>query len=102
MSGCAGSEPYVLQVLGNSMNPEFEEGEVIVIEPGQCTEPGAFVVALHGGEYVFRQLLVDNQDLFLRALNEEYPILKIEDESQIKGRIISKSSGNGRRRKSYL
>ena len=102
MSGCASSEPYALRVLGNSMTPEFEEGEVIVIEPGPCIEHGAYVIALHDGEYIFRQLLVEHQDLFLHALNEEYPTLKIEDRNHIKGRIISKSSGNGRTRKSYL
>ena len=102
MSGCAGSEPYALRVLGDSMNPEFEEGEVIVVEPGRCTENGAFVVAIHDGEYVFRQLLVDDQELFLRALSGGYPTLRVEDRHQIKGRIISKSSGDGRRRKSYL
>ena len=33
MSDCAGAEVFALQVLGQSMAPEFEEGEIIVIEP---------------------------------------------------------------------
>lgn len=102
MTGCAGSEPFALQVLGNSMQPEFEEGEIIVIEPGRCCEHGAYVIAMHEDEYIFRQLRVENSVFYLKPLNDAYPTLKVEDSNLIKGRIISKSSGRGRDRKSYL
>lgn len=102
MSGCAGSDPYVLRVLGDSMAPEFTEGEVIVIEPGSSCETGSYVIALHEDEYVFRMLSIDNDQLYLRPLNTDYPAIKIDYKSQIKGRIISKSSGKGRQIKSYL
>lgn len=102
MNGCAGSEPYALQVLGNSMHPEFVEGEVIVVEPGFCSEHGAYVVAMHKGEYIFRQLIVDDRNMLLRPLNDTYPTLMIDEKEMIKGRIIAKSSDRGRRRKSYL
>ena len=32
-SNCSSAEPYALMVLGDSMLPEFEEGEIIVVEP---------------------------------------------------------------------
>ena len=34
MSGCASAEPFALQVLGNSMSPEFSEGCVVIVDPG--------------------------------------------------------------------
>ncbi len=102
MSGCAGSEPYALRVLGDSMAPEFTEGEVIVIEPGVSCETGSYVIAYCQDEYVFRMLSINNDQLYLRPLNDDYPAIKIDDKSQIKGRIISKSSGKGRQIKSYL
>ena len=102
MTGCASSEPYALRVLGNSMDPEFKEGEIIVVEPGMCCDQNAYVVALFEDEYIFRQLRVENNDLYLQPLNDSYPTLRIDNRSLIKGRIISKSSGRGRERKSYL
>ena len=102
MTGCAGTEPYALRVLGNSMYPEFEEGDVIVIEPVPCFDHGAYVIALYEDEYIFRQLKSRDNDLYLEPLNHAYPALRVEDKNLIKGRIISKSSGRGRKRKSYL
>jgi Peptidase S24-like len=48
---CAGGESFALRVLGHSMAPEFNEGEIIIIEPeglarATCspgtTRPGSF------------------------------------------------------------
>lgn len=102
MSGCAGSDPYALQVLDDSMDPEFLGGDVIVIEPGKCNEDGAYVIALHNGEYIFRQLRKDMHRLYLHPLNDAYPTLAIADSETIKGRVVSKSSAKDRKRKSYL
>ena len=101
MSGCEGSEPFALRVLGDSMEPEFNEGEVIIIEPGMACQNGAYVMALHDNEYVFRQLLIKQDQCYLKPLNDRYPMIQARRE-QIKGRIISKSSGKGRQTKSYL
>ena len=32
-SGCGASEPYALQVTDNSMEPEFPEGCIVLIDP---------------------------------------------------------------------
>ena len=45
MSDCAGAEVFALQVLGQSMAPEFEEGEIIVIEPEGALRDSSFVLA---------------------------------------------------------
>ena len=102
MSGCAGSDPYALIVLDDSMYPEFLSGDVIVIEPGQCNEDGAYVIALHNGEYIFRQLRIETQHVYLQPLIDVYPTLLIADGTMIKGRIVSKSSAKDRKRTSYL
>ena len=102
MSGCADSEPYALQVLGDSMQPEFDEGEVIIVEPGNCIQQGAYVIAMHDGEYIFRQLFVKDDELYLKPINDFYPTLKIDSVDSIKGRVISKSRGAGRQTKTYI
>ncbi|MBT6786684.1 MAG: S24 family peptidase, partial [Acidiferrobacteraceae bacterium] len=48
MSSCASNEPFALQVLGDSMAPEFKDGCVVIVEPGGSVCDGAFVVAEHG------------------------------------------------------
>jgi SOS-response transcriptional repressor LexA len=84
------------------MEPEFAEGEVIIIEPSVVVEDGCYVVALHDGEYLFRQLRIQNGRWFLNPLNQQYDVAEIPGGSAIKGRIISKSNGRGRQCKSYL
>ena len=53
---CSGGESYALMVLGDSMAPEFVEGEVIVVEPEGLAGDGSFVVAEVAGEPIFRRL----------------------------------------------
>ena len=45
LSSCASSEPFALQVLGNSMEPEFPNECVVVIEPNDECRSGAYVMA---------------------------------------------------------
>lgn len=102
MSTCSGNEPYALRVLGDSMEPEFKEGEVIIIEPQVTAEEGDYVIAVHDNEILFRELSLINDHWYLRPLNNQYPTVEISPAGSIKGRIISKSSGKGRQTKSYL
>lgn len=99
--GCAANEPFVLQVLGDSMEPEFTHGAVIVVEPGGVLESGRYVVAAHDGGYIFRQLIIDEGRWMLRALNDDYPSIEIEGASAIKGVVIQKAGRRRRERKHY-
>ena len=68
MSDCSGAEVFALQVLGQSMAPEFDEGEIIVIEPDGALRDGSFVLALLDGEWLFRQLRREGDGWRLHAL----------------------------------
>ena len=57
-NACSSGEPYALMVLGDSMLPEFENGDIIVVEPEGLARDDSFVVAFHNEEYTFRQLLI--------------------------------------------
>ena len=86
-------------VLGDSMEPEFVEGEVIVIEPEGLATDGSFVLAQLAGEWIFRQLLRRGEGWRLQALNPAYPAADIPDLAAVKGVIVQKSKP-GRRRAS--
>lgn len=100
MSACSGTEPFALRVLGDSMSPEFEDGAIIIIEPGTSVEHGCFVIAEHDEEYLLRQLFKDNEQWVLKPLNENYPALEISGLAAIKGRVIQQ--GNRRNRRCYI
>lgn len=98
--GCSSGESFALMVLGDSMLPEFAEGEIIVIEPDGLAGDGSFVFARCNDEWIFRQLARDAAGgWLLRALNPAYPEIPIADLSAVRGVIIQKSKP-GRRRAS--
>lgn len=101
-SSCSGSDPFALQVLGDSMLPEFKEGDIIVIEPDGVIKDGSFVFATHDGEYIFRQLKMDGDKYYLVALNDAYPILEIPGLEAVHGVIVSGGGTRRRDRKSYV
>ncbi len=98
VDACSSGESFALMVLGDSMLPEFSEGEVIVIEPDGLAAHGSFVLAW-ADEWIFRQLVRDGEGWRLHALNPAYPDIPIPDLSAVRGVIIQKSRP-GRRRAS--
>jgi SOS-response transcriptional repressor LexA len=94
---CSGGESFALRVLGDSMAPEFVEGEIIIIEPDGALRDGSFVLAQANGEWIFRQLARAGDGWCLRALNPAYPKQALCDLSAVCGVVIQKAVP-GRRR----
>lgn len=75
---CTLHEPYALQVLGDSMEPEFPDKCVVVIEPTDHHQAGMYVFAEVEGVRWFRQYTVDEQGVeSLVALNDRYPSIDL-------------------------
>ena len=102
-SSCEDKEAVVLMVLGDSMAPEFVEGEVLVVEMKAPADHGAFVVAEIPVEgFIFRELVRDEQgDWKLHALNPVYPPIAIEGLEVIKGVVTQKRMPGGRKAVKY-
>ncbi len=66
------------------------------IEPDGVVKNGSYVFAVHEEEYIFRQLLIENEQYFLKPLNEKYPMIKIAGLDVIQGVITQRA---GKRRK---
>jgi len=98
-SACSGNETFALRVLGTSMEPEFLEGEIILIEPDGLLRDGSFVLAQHEGEWIFRQLCQQANGWVLHALNPAFADRSLPDLSMVRGVIIQKALP-GRRRAS--
>ncbi len=101
-SACASGEPYALMVLGDSMLPEFNEGEIIVIEPEGIARDGSYVIAFVNEEYIFRQLVQHPEGWMLKPLNPVYPNIPIDGLDVVKGVIIlKKKPGKRSEQKTY-
>ncbi len=100
---CESAEPFALMVLGDSMLPEFAEGEVIIVEPEGLARDGSYVVAQHDGEPILRQLVSRAGGWWLHPLNPRYPDAELSGLEAVRGVVIQKSRpGSRRSRKTYV
>jgi SOS-response transcriptional repressor LexA len=99
LEACSGAEAFALMVLGDSMAPEFNDGEIIVIEPDGATRDGSFVLAFVADEWTFRQLRHDAEGWSLEPLNPAYAGTRLPDLAAVRGVVIQKALP-GRRRAS--
>ncbi|WP_246610364.1 S24 family peptidase [Comamonas fluminis] len=80
-------ESFALTVRGNSMEPDFKEGDVVIIDPSIKPRPGSFVAAKNGREeatfkkYRPRSIDVLGNEIFeLVPLNEDYPTMRSSEQ----------------------
>ena len=69
LASCSASEPFALRVIGDEMAPEFEDGHVIIVDPGGRVADGCYVIARQGEAMIFRQLRVEGDRWRLHALD---------------------------------
>ncbi len=96
-SSCEGAESFALRVVGQSMTPEFDDGDIVIIEPDGLVEDGSFVLAEHAGEWIFRQLCRDGDAWRLHALNPAWPDLALPGLDAVRGVVIQKAVPGKRR-----
>lgn len=101
-SNCSGNELVALMVLGDSMEPEFIEGEILVIEMGMAAADGSFVVGTANEEFIFRQLKRNAQGgWILHALNPAYHDIAISGLDTLKGVVTHKRNARSRKSVKY-
>jgi SOS-response transcriptional repressor LexA len=90
---CSYNELHALQVLDDSMEPEFPEKCIIVIEPSQVCASGAYVLISVEGERWFRQFIRDEQgNEKLIAVNSDYPEIPLQGtDFKIEGVIVQRN-----------
>ena len=77
-----GPRGFGLWLRGNSMAPQFNEGDLVIVDPDEQPRPGDFVVAKNGSDeatfkkYRPRGIDEHGQEVFeLVPLNEDYPTM---------------------------
>lgn len=77
---------YALRVVGDSMEPKFPEGSIIIVEPEEPAINKSFVIARQdGNKATFKQLIDDGMDRYLKPINERYPIIPLSVDYEICG-----------------
>lgn len=78
-------DAFALKIEGDSMEPDFKSGDVIIVDPEIEPHPGEFVVAKNGNhEATFKKYrpthieLDGTQHFELVPLNDDYPVLDSE------------------------
>ena len=119
MSDCSQSEPFALQVTDHSMEPEFPQGCIVIVEPNSDIENGCYVVSryhpdptmpacssatakLPEEEVIFRQLVINDGNYFLQSLVPSSETIPISGPESIIGRVIQRSGKKRKDRKFYL
>lgn len=98
-----GERAFAIELKGHSMEPEFVEGDIVLIDPDEHPHPGDFVVAKNGEEaatfkkYRPRGIGEDGHEVFeLVPLNDDFPTMR-SDRQHIQ--IIGTMVEHRRRRK---
>ncbi len=87
---------FALRIEGDSMEPDFKAGDVIIVDPELEPAPGEFVVAKNGGQEAtfkkYRPTYTDMkgiQHFELVPLNDDYPVINCDTQPvQIIGVMI--------------
>lgn len=98
-SSCSGSEPFALQVLDDSMEPEFTKDCIIIVDTSAVVEHECYVMANVENGYIFRQLLIEDDRYYIAPLNEAYMHEKREVSfDDLEGRIVQQAGATGKRK----
>ena len=116
-TNCAAHEPFSLRVLGDSMEPEFPDGAIIIVDPSGFIENGCYTLAeisdadiernkmpnnkVEKG-YIFRQFIIANEKYYLKPLNSGYKTIEVSGHDVVKGVVIQKAGTRRRDIKHYI
>ncbi|MBI5634968.1 MAG: helix-turn-helix domain-containing protein [Nitrospirae bacterium] len=88
-SDVKGKNVFALRIKGDSMEPEFREGDVVIVNPHVEAKPGDYVIVKNDEEEAtFKQLKKFGDTLVLHPLNSRYE--DIELKKSVKYRIVGK------------
>lgn len=89
-----GPNTFALKVQGVSMEKKFQDGDIIFVDPSKEAYSGKHVVVRLDDEEraTFKQLIIENGEMFLRPLNPDWPekVIHVNGRATICGVVIGK------------
>jgi SOS-response transcriptional repressor LexA len=86
------SNTFCLRIIGDSMFPEYREGELILVDPSLEAQHGDdVVVRIPDGKTTFKRLQVTPDGVHLLAMNKDFPnrIIEVPPDTHICGVVIA-------------
>ena len=79
------SQPYdiMLRIVGDSMQPSFEDGEYVFIKLTKDIRSGQFAAIIVDGEAYLKKVYINDNNLRLVSLNKEYEDIIVDETSDI-------------------
>ena len=92
-----GPDTFVLRVRGESMEPQFREGDLIFVDPGVAPGNRSYVVVRRGdgsGTATFKQLIEEDGRRYLKAANPHWPrpIVEADADAAVCGVVVFRGS----------
>lgn len=100
--GCGGSDPFALQVLDDTMEPEFARGCIIIVDPSGVVANGSFVLAEVNGELIFRQLIVVDERYYLKTMKSGHESIEVAGVDVVKGVVVQRAGTRRSYHKHYV
>ena len=82
---------FFLRVKGDSMiNAGIKDKDLIIVDKSLIAKPGNIVIAMIDGEFTIKRLSMKNDELYLKAENNNYPDFRFKNhiDVQIWGVVI--------------
>ena len=82
---------FFLRVKGDSMiNAGIKDKDLIIVDKSLIAKPGNIIIAMIDGEFTIKRLSIKNDELYLKAENNDYPNFRFKNhiDVQIWGVVI--------------
>ena len=82
---------FFLRVKGDSMiNAGIKDKDLIIVDKSLVAKPGNIIIAMIDGEFTIKRLSIKNDELYLKAENDNYPDFRFKNhiDVQIWGVVI--------------
>jgi len=88
-----GPRTFALKVYGESMEPRYQNGDIIYVDPDVSPTYGSDVVVRldNSNEATFKRLVIEGKRRYLKPLNPRFPIIEIPTEARIVGVVVAAS-----------
>ena len=86
-------DAFAVYMRDSSMEPQFARGTTLIIDPNKKSNDRSYVLVklAENGFFIFRQLLIDADYYFLKALNSDlntFPMRLLHEDDQICGVLV--------------
>ena len=85
-----GPAQFTLQASGDSMMPSIQDGDLLLIEPGDRWENKEIVIAWVDEEVTCKRLQINHDHALLVPDNRDYKVIPVSDDTLILGRVVGR------------